>query len=184
MGAAFGFLIRDGLDSDIAACLSLDHHYETDFVWQMTVTEDALGWQMAFRTQRLPRTLEAAVPASEHRLKLALAPDQCFLVASSKADGSVLGYLTMRSDPVYRAALVQDLVVSRPFRRRRIGTRLLNIARAWAAERELRQFTLETFTGNYPGIAFCKAAGLTFCGFNDQYLPTQDIAVFFGQPLR
>ena len=66
------FLIRDGLESDIAACLQLDHHYETDLVWQMTVDEKPGHWQIGFLNQHLPRTLETEYLANETRLRLAL----------------------------------------------------------------------------------------------------------------
>lgn len=184
MSTSLSIVIRDGLESDLLACLGLDHNYETDHVWQMTVNEHPGDAQISFITQRLPRTLETEHPSNEHRLRLALPPDQCFLVVASKESPDILAYLTMRCDPVYSAALIQDLVVSRPYRRRRIATRLVHVARQWAKEHHLTQMTIESYTRNYPGIAFCKAAGFTFCGYNDQYYPNQDIAVFFGQSLR
>lgn len=184
MSMSFGIVIRDGLESDIPACLELDHLYETDYVWQMSVAEEPGQWQITFNTQRLPRTLETEHPSDARRLGLALPPDQCFLVVASKDGSDLLAYLTMRSDPVYRAALLQDLVVSRPYRRRRIGARLVNVARQWAKEHGLARLTVEIQTHNYPAILFCRQAGFAFCGYNDQYLPSQDIAVFFSQSLR
>lgn len=184
MSTSLSIVIRDGLEGDLPACLALDHTYETEHVWQMTVNEQPGDWQISFTTQPLPRTLETEYPSDAHRLSLALPPDQCFLVVASKENQDILAYLTMRCDPVYSAALIQDLVVSRPYRRRRIATRLVHVARQWAKEHQLTQMTIETYTRNYPGIAFCRASGFTFCGFNDQYYPNQDIAVFFGQSLR
>jgi GNAT superfamily N-acetyltransferase len=184
MMTSLGFLIRDGLESDISACLQLDHHYESDHVWQMTLDESPGQWQVSFKIQRLPRILEATYPASEARLRLALPAEHCFLVAAAKEDSEILGYLTMRNDPVHRIALVQDVVVSRPYRRQHIGTRLLSVARQWAKEHHLLQVTVESQTQNYPGITFCQQNGFVFCGFNDQYFPDSDIAVFFGQSIR
>ncbi|MBI5669158.1 MAG: GNAT family N-acetyltransferase [Chloroflexi bacterium] len=184
MSTLLSIVIRDGLESDLAACLALDHRYDTDHVWQMTVNEQPGDYQISFKTQRLPRTLEADYPADEYRLRLALPPDQCFLVVASKDGQGILAYLTMRTDPAYRMARIQDMVVSRPFRRRRIGTRLVNVARQWAKEHGLDQLTAEMDTRNYPAIVFCRTAGFTFCGYNDQYFPNQDIALFFGQSLR
>ena len=45
-----------------------------------------------------------------------------------------LGYLAMQNDPVHGIARIHDLAVSLPFRRQRIGARLLTIARQWAEE--------------------------------------------------
>jgi GNAT superfamily N-acetyltransferase len=184
MITSLSFLIRDGLESDIPACLQLDHHYESDYVWQMTFEENLGEWSISFKTQHLPRILEAIYPASELRLRLALPADQCFLVAAAKEDHEILGYLSMRNDPIHRVALIQDIVVSRPYRRQHIGSRLVSIARQWAKEHGLIQFTIENRTQNHLGITFAQQNGFTFCGFSDQYFPDQDIAVFFGQSLR
>jgi len=179
-----GFVIRDGLENDIPACLELDHHYETDFVWQMSIAETPRQWQITFKTERLPRTLETEHKPNTERIRLALPPEQCFLVAASREGNEMLGYLTMRNDPVYRAALIQDVVVSQPYRRRRIATRLFSVARQWAKEHNLIQMTVECLTHNHPGIMFCQQAGFKFCGYNDQYYPNHDIAIFFSQTLR
>lgn len=179
-----GFLIRDGLESDIAACLELDHQYETDFVWQMSVSEDQGRWQVYFSPQRLPRTLETTYAADESRLRLALPSEHAFLVAVTKDGAETLGYLTLRQDAAHGIGWVQDIVISRPYRRRRIGTRLLSVARQWAKERQLQHLTVETTTQNYPAILFCQQAGLQFCGYNDRYFPNHDIATFFSQSLR
>lgn len=179
-----GFVIRDGLESDIPACIELDHQYETDFVWQMSIGETTGQWQITFKTERLPRTLETRYIPDANRLRLALPTEQCFLVAATRDGQDVLGYLTMRNDPVYHTALVQDIVVSQPYRRHRIATRLLSVARQWAKEHSLVRMTVECLTQNYPGITFCQQAGFKFCGYNDQYYPNHDIAIFFNQSLR
>lgn len=176
------FVIRDGLAPDIAACLALDHTYETDYVWQVVLHQDSQQQTVAFKTERLPRAMQVTYPASEQRLRLALPAGNAFLVALE--DDDIVGYLTLRPDPIHAIALVQDIVVAPSYRRQNIGTRLLNVARKWAMEKRLKQLTIETQTKNYPAILFCQKAGLTFCGFNDHYFQNQDIAVFFSQSLR
>lgn len=184
MSTTFGFLIRDGLESDIGGCLAIDHTYETEHVWQMNSREETDEREVRFKTDRLPRTMQATYPFAEHHLRLALPADQCFLVAVERDQPEVIGYLAMRNDPLYHVARVTDLVVSRPYRKHRIATRLLNIARQWAREHQLIQMMMEIQTKNYPGIMFCQQRGFTFCGFNDRLFPDQDIAVFFSQSLR
>lgn len=184
MSTSLGFVIRDGVRNDIPACLALDHEYETEYVWQMRLQEDVDQRQIIFQTEKLPRKLETGWPFSERRLTLALPDAQCFLVAQSREeDREILGYLTMRADPVYQIAQLQDLVISTPYRRRKIGTRLLTVARKWARERQFLRLTAEVQTRNYPAILFCQRSGLAFCGFNDQYFPHQDIAIFFSGSL-
>ncbi|MBC7810453.1 MAG: GNAT family N-acetyltransferase [Burkholderiales bacterium] len=204
------FLIRDALESDLEACAGIDHRYETDYVWQMSVAETTGERQVMFKTERLPRTMEVAYPCDSDRLSLSLADDECFLVAVTRTvmlptprgeddiedeyddehldtavtEETVLGYLTMRRDTLHHSALVHEIVVARGLRRHRIATRLLKAARRWAQEYDLLQMTIETQTKNYPAILFCQQAGFTFCGFNDHYFPNQDIALFFSQSLR
>jgi GNAT superfamily N-acetyltransferase len=74
--------------------------------------------------------------------------------------------------------------VSRPYRRHKIGGSLLRTARNWARQQQLKRLMAELQTQNYPGILFCQRMGLAFSGFNDQYLPDRDIALFFSESLR
>ncbi|MCA0452621.1 MAG: GNAT family N-acetyltransferase [Chloroflexi bacterium] len=183
MSNSLSFLIRDGLESDISACLLLDHHYETDLVWQMTVDEKPGQWHIGFQKQQLPRTLETSYQPDRNKLLLSLPDDQCFLVAATRDSNELMAYLAMQRDPVNGIAQIHDLVVSMPYRRQRIGTRLLGIARQWAKEHGLHTLMFEAATQNYPGIVFAQQSGFKFCGYNDHYFPNQDIAVFFSQAL-
>ncbi len=184
MSATVNFVIRDGLARDIPDCLQLDHSYETEYVWQMQINGED-GWRIDFKTERLPRALDVFYEPNEERLRAGLTPDQCFLVATThEADPEIIGYLSMRADRQYGIGLVQDMVVSRPYRRHQIATRLTKIAGRWAHERQLLSLMIETQTKNYPSIRFCEAVGFAFCGFNDRYFPNRDIAVFFSQSIR
>ncbi len=184
MSATVNFVIRDGLAGDISECLQLDHSYETGRVWQVQINHEE-GWRIDLKEERLPRELVTEYRASEERLRGALTPDQCFLVATTRDDNpEQIGYLVMRSNPQYRYGLVQDIIVSRPYRRHHIATRMLKIAAQWAKEHQLTSLMIETQTKNYPGICFCEASSFVFCGFNDHYFPNRDIAVFFSQPIR
>ena len=37
---------------------------------------------------------------------------------------------------------------------------------------------------NYPAISFAQKQGLAFCGYNDRYYASQDVALFFGMTLK
>lgn len=183
-GTPFGFVIRDGVEADIAACVALDHGYETEYVWQMSIAQESGMTQIRFKTERLPRLLDGQHGADERRLQLCVSPEHCFLIASHRDQGDTLAYLTMRHDPIRRMVWLQDLVVDQAYRGIGIGMRLLKIARGWANERDARRITAELTTQNYPAISFFMAQGFTFCGYNDQYFDQRDIAVFLGQTLR
>ncbi|MCC6612094.1 MAG: GNAT family N-acetyltransferase [Anaerolineae bacterium] len=179
------FLIRDGLEGDVAACMALDHSYETDYVWQVFIERDDPSYhQINFQTERLPRTMDVTYPANERRIRLALPETHGFLVAATQDSGDILGYLTLRSDPSLQHVFVHDIVVDRPYRRNKIGARLMHIARRWARERDAERMLVALHTKNYPGILFCQASGLAFCGYNERHFNNQDMALFFGQTLR
>ncbi len=186
MNSTLSYLIRDGMDSDIESCLALDHSTRTERVWQMNLIQDGTNWQATFREERLPREVDVTHAPDKDRLQLMLSPEACFLVAVGKGDASDLhlGYLTLHVDPVHRIAYVHDIVVEREFRQHGIGARLLRVARTWAMDAGAKRLLLETRTQNYAAIQFCQAQGLGFCGFNEQYFASRDIAIFFGQSLR
>ena len=176
------FIVREGRsDVELAACLALDHSYLTDFVWQMDVREEGDEMAVRFRTVRLPRTMQVDYPRDRDGLTLSWEKRDCFLVAA--ANDVVLGYVNMHIDAIGSKGWIQDLVVGRPFRRRRIGSALLEQAIRWAELRHIGRLTLEMQTKNYPGMQFAQAKGFVFCGFNDHYYTNQDIAVFFSKKL-
>jgi ribosomal protein S18 acetylase RimI-like enzyme len=104
-------------------------------------------------------------------------------VAQGK-DDRIRGYATLAVRPEHGIVWVGDLVVDRSLRRRGIGTALLKACAQWGCRKDLVRLTLEVQTKNYPAIAFCRASGLKFCGYNDHYWASEDIAVFFTGRLR
>lgn len=179
---ALRFIVRKASEEDLPACLALDHSSTSDYVWQVETHEAQETISFHFRTVRLPRPTVVPYPQETETLRIAWHQSDCFLVA--EAQGAIYGYLTMRGDRAHGIGWVYDLVVDRARRRHRVGTALLLQARQWAQDHQLRRIILETQTKNYPAIAFCQRQGLVFCGFNDQYYPNQDIALFFSQAIR
>jgi ribosomal protein S18 acetylase RimI-like enzyme len=177
--------IRDATPEDIEGCLEIDARYQTDFVWQMNMQPDAIGKNILFRVDRLPRPMDVTYQHSPERMKAALDESQCFLVASTTNDDQsvILGYLTLRTDIIHHSAWIQDIVVSRPYQRRGIGSRLFNIAVRWAKEHDINHLVMETQTINYPSIEFCTKHRMVFCGYHDQYFYNGDIALFFAKSI-
>lgn len=177
--------IRDGTLEDIEGCLGLDTSYETEFVWQMNIQPDTVGKNILFRVDRLPRPMDVIYQHSAERMKAALDEKQCFLVASTTLDEQdiILGYLTLRTDIIHHSAWIQDIVISRPYQRRGMGSRLFNIATRWAKEHRLNHLVAETQTINYPAIEFCTKQRMVFSGYHDQYFYNGDIALFFAKSI-
>ena len=101
----------------------------------------------------------------------------------AEQDGQVCGYVTLNAYSEHGTAWVSDLVVDRPIRRQGIGTALLQAAAEWGCENGLVRLVSELQTKNYPAMQFYHSRGMSFCGYNDHYWPSQDIALFFGRSL-
>ncbi|MFP4321163.1 MAG: GNAT family N-acetyltransferase [Anaerolineales bacterium] len=174
------FIIRQATDNDLKACLALDASVETDHIWQMQWREMADGHQIRFQTMRLPRPTQVDYPRDTGELHDDLQTLTGMLVAYAEA-GPLLGYAHMMLIPADKSAWLRNLVVDRPWRRHRIGRALLAQAKVWARAQGANHLTTEATTKNYPAIQFMLQQGFIFCGFNDRYYTSQDIAVFFGQ---
>jgi len=164
------------------ACSALDHSYTTDRVWQMETRGGNSALTITFRVARLPREVRVDYPRQDDVLLAGWKQSDGFLVAAE--GGRVCGYVALTARIGHDIAWVGDLVVDQPSRRRGIGTALLQAAAQWGREHNLARLVMEVQTKNYPAIRFCQSRGLVFCGYNDRYWPSQDIALFFGESLR
>src|SRR5215216_3044798 len=81
-------------------------------------------------------------------------------------------------------AWVTDLVAAPERRRQGAASALLKALEAWALGRGVRRLILEMQSKNQPCIRLAQKFGYEFCGYNDQYYPTQDVALFFGRALQ
>ena len=174
--------VRPAKPKDLAACGELDHSYTTDRVWQMDTREWNESLTITFRVARLPREMRVAYPLQGEGLLAGWRRRDGFLVAEE--EGSVCGYVTLTTYVEHGIAWVGDLVVDRPWRRRGVGTSLLQAAAQWGYDHDMARLVIEVQTKNYPAIRFCQSRGLILCGYNDQHWPNQDIALFFGESLR
>ncbi|RPI97610.1 MAG: GNAT family N-acetyltransferase [Chloroflexi bacterium] len=176
------FTVRElRTDAELSLCAQLDHTYLTDYVWQTDMREENDQTVVRFRSVRLPRTMSAIYPRDRDNLLRSWEKRDCFLVAAS---GDVLlGYINMRIGADRSKAWIQDLVIDKPFRRRRIASALLEQAARWASLHQIQHLTIEMQTKNFPGMQFARAQGFVFCGFNDHHYANQDIALFFGKNL-
>lgn len=173
-------IIRPAELADLNVCFEMEHSFETDHVWQMDQREEAGVVSVVFRTVRLPRVMKVDYPRDRDYLLENWQREECFLVADADPEGGdVRGYLDMTVQAWHSTGWINNLAVARSYRRQRIGQALLRAGIQWGRERDLGRLMLETQTKNYPAISFCQKHGFVFCGFNDQYYPNQDIALFF-----
>jgi len=171
-------LIRPAVPADLEACSRLDSSYTTDHVWSMDVREEAGVVTVVFREVRLPREMRVEYPRRGADLLAGWERRDGFLVVQK--EGHLCGYVALTAQAEHGIAWVGDLVVDRARRRQGVGTALLRAACRWGHDEGLARLVIEVPTKNYPAICFCRARGLSLCGYNDHFWPSQDIALFFG----
>ena len=176
------FEIRPASSSDMPRLMAMDHSCFSDYVWQLELRRDAGQITSSFREVRLPRTVVVAYPRDPMTLADEWARRDGLLVAIE--EGLPVGYVGVVVGRVSGIARVTDLVVAPERRRQGAASVLVTAAQAWAADRGARRLILEMQSKNQPCIRLAQKFGYDFCGYNDQYYPTQDVALFFGRALQ
>jgi ribosomal protein S18 acetylase RimI-like enzyme len=190
-------LIRPATLTDLSACLALDANSQTDHVWQMEAREEQGGIAVRFYTVRLPRIMHVVYPRHREDLLSCWEQGTTLLVATTERPfelaqgrsgtgnpGQVLGYCQLDEHSWQRAGWLSHLIVDRPFRRRGVGSAMLEASTAWARKKEMERLMIAVQTKNYPAISFCEKHRFVFCGFNDHYFSNRDIALFFSLKVR
>ncbi len=158
--------------------MGIDHSSSSEYVWQLELRRDAGQIMATFRDVRLPRPIALSYPRDPY----ALADEWTNLTVmfAALAGPDPIGYAALVERPA-RAAWMSDLVVSPNWRRRGVGSALLDAARQWADERGHRRLFLEMQSKNQAAIRLAQKHGFEFCGYNDHYYMTQDVALFFAR---
>ena len=174
--------IRPAVATDIPVLMALDHSCQTDYVWQMDVQRDEGQLGAIFREIRLPRSVTIPYPRELSALKETWNRRAGILVAM--IGDQVVGYIRMSDLILPRTAWMTDIVVSPRFRRQGIGTALILAVQSWAVDRKDNRALMEMLSKNNPTVCLARKLGYEFCGYNDLYYETKDIALFFGRSIR
>jgi len=174
--------IRTAITTDLSALLTIDHSCQTDYVWQMDIQNEDGQIGAIFREIRLPRSVSVFYPRPVSALSESWNRRSGMLVAV--INGTIVGYVRTNDVILPRTAWLMDVVVAPLFRRQGIASALVLAAQSWAVDRKNRRALLEMPAKNNPAIQFAQKLGYEFCGYNDQYYDTQDIALFFGRFIR
>jgi ribosomal protein S18 acetylase RimI-like enzyme len=173
--------IRPAVATDLTILMKIDHSCTSDYVWQMdtALTEGQVG--ATFREIRLPRSVMVTYPRQVETLADEWSRRAGILVAGT---GSGLGgYLRLSDQVVPKVSWIMDLAVEPRLRRSGVASTLVLAAQKWAKERGDRQIVMEMTSKNCAAIRLAQKLGFEFCGYNDHYYQTQDIALFFGRAL-
>jgi GNAT superfamily N-acetyltransferase len=160
----------------------IDHNYQTNFAWQMKSQKTEEQLEIDFREIRLPRSIRVDYPHPPNFAD----PDwinQAFGLTAAH-NGKPVGYIRLESHGAPKSIWVTDLAVELPSRRMGIASGLILSAQDWASQRGMKRIIIGMQSKNSPAIKLAQKLGYEFCGYNDHYYATQDIALFFALYLR
>jgi GNAT superfamily N-acetyltransferase len=163
--------------------MGLDHSSSTDQVWQLAFHREPRELEIAatFRDVRLPRAVTLVYPNDPFSLADEWLRRAVVLVAVDGKDA--IGYAAI-TEPRSSIAWITDLAVTPRWRRRGVASALLGSAHEWGAGRSDNRIFLEMQSKNHAAIRMAQKHGYEFCGYNENYYSTRDIALFFARALR
>jgi len=172
--------IRSTVSTDLARLTALDHTIDTDYVWQLDLRRESGQVEVFLREVRLPRTVRLQHPRLASEL-----PDTWHLrpMLSAMSGMEAVAYIRFTDLVVPHAVWITDLVVGKPMRGRGLAHKLIDAAESWGLQRGLRRAIVEIQTKNAPAIRMAHKLGFEFCGYNDQYYPSRDVALFFARSI-
>ncbi len=174
--------LRPTVATDLSRLMGFDHSTTSEAVWQLELRRDTGQINASFREVRLPRTISVTYPHDPY----ALADDwiRKSMMYTAYIGQDPIGYISLLERGTASVVWVTDLVVHTESRRKGVASTLLTAAQDWAAPRSHRRIIMELQSKNLPGIRLAQKFGYEFCGYNDQYYLTRDVALFFAKILK
>jgi ribosomal protein S18 acetylase RimI-like enzyme len=172
--------IRTTVSTDLARLSALDHTIDTDYVWQLDLRRETGQVEVMLREVRIPRTIRLDHPRPATEL-----PDTWHLrpMLSAMVGMEAVAYVRFTDVIVPHAVWITDVVVGKPMRGKGLARKLISSAEAWGLQRGLRKAIIEVQSKNAPAVRMVQKMGFEFCGYNDQYYPRRDVAIFFARTI-
>lgn len=174
--------LRPTVATDLSRLMSFDHSISSEAVWQLELRRDPGQINASFREVRLPRSTEVAYPHDPYSLADDWIRKSMMYTAFDGQDP--VGYISLLERGTASVVWITDLVVTAACRRKGVGATLLAAAQDWAVSRSHRRLIIELQSKNFPAIRLAQKMGFEFCGYNDHYYLTQDVALFFSKALK
>ena len=174
------FEIRNTVSTDLARLAALDHTIDTNYVWQLDLHRDIGQVQVSLREVRLPRTIRLDHPRTAAEL-----PDTWHLrpMLSAMLGMEAIAYVRFSDVMVPHAVWITDVIVGKPMRGQGLARKLIGAAEAWGMQRGMRKAIIEVQSKNAPAVRMIQKLGFEFSGYNDQYYPSRDVALFFARSI-
>lgn len=160
----------------------MDVSYSTESVWQLRSQQNGETYESVLEPVRLPRPLTLRDPLWGADGVASVGDDGVLLVAESLL--GVVGFALVIADAVRNVNQIVMLAVAGHARRQGIGQRLLAATIDAARGRGGRAVCTTLQARNHPAIDFVRAAGFALSGYDEQYYPSNDVALFFAHRLR
>lgn len=173
--------IRPAVATDIPHLVSIDHHYTSDYAWQMDLVLEETQMAANFRQIHLPRSVKVEYPRAPQTLLIDWNKRSGLLVAIHEAEA--VGYISLMLNIAPATTWITDLVVSKRLRRQGIASALVLAGQDWARQYQTYRMVMEMQPKNHPAYSLAQKLGFTFCGYNDQYYANLDITLFFTKSL-
>ncbi len=174
--------IRPTIASDLPRLMGMDHSTSSEYVWQLELHRDSNQVAATFREVRLPRATQLTYPHDIYMLGDEWTRKSMMYTAAYDSDP--VGYIVILERMAAHVVWITDMVVAPDMRRQGIGTTLLMASQDWASRRGAKRLIMEMQSKNYPAIRLAQKHGYEFCGYNDHYYITQDVALFFARILK
>lgn len=174
--------IRPAVPQDIPLLVEIEHHTQSNYVWQMDRVVNEGEINIHFREIRLPRAVRIDYPRKPALLLTQWTQRTQVLVAAIA--GTPVGYIGLSDQQAPATAWVNDLAVRSDLRRQGIASALVLASQEWALQCGLRRMILEMQSKNHAAIRLALKLGFEFGGYSDHYYSNQDIALFFATYLR
>jgi GNAT superfamily N-acetyltransferase len=176
--------IRPAIAADIPILISLDHHYQSKYTWQIDFKQDREDNQINihFRKIRLPRSVQVEYPWPASALAENWTDRSVVLVAALR--GQLVAFSSLALYNHGLSTWITDLVVHRPLRRQGIGSALIWASMEWALQAGSQSLVLEMQPKNDPAMHLAQKLGFEFFGYQDNHYPHQEIGFFLGKRLK
>ena len=174
--------LRPTVATDLSRLMGFDHSTKSDSVWQLELRRENGQVTSVFREVRLPRTIGVVYPHNPFSLADDWVRKSMMYTAFIGQDP--VGYICLLERGTASVVGITDLVVDVASRRKGVGAALLAAGQEWAEARAHRRYIIEMQSKNLPAIRLAQKNGFEFCGYNDHYYLTQDVALFFSKALK
>lgn len=174
--------IRPAKQEDLENLIVLNHNYVSQYVLQMDMIQETNLFSVNFRKVRLPRPMNVSYPKTGNDLLISWQKATAIFVGF--IGNEIISYVTLEETNTGGVVKIRDLVVKLDKRRLGIASGILLASEEWAVRRNNQTVMIELQTKNDPAVHMASKLGYQFCGYQDQYFPNKDMALFYSKFLH